>query len=67
MKFVLEAASTHLGSSSGKPATPATKAKMVFRILKPPLMASLTRANCNLLQSKKNFTRPTKTNATFKN
>ncbi len=37
MKFVLEAASAHLGNSSGKPATPATKAKiakMASRILK---------------------------------
>ena len=34
MKFVLEAASAHLDKSSGKPATPATKAKMASRILK---------------------------------
>ena len=34
MKLVLEAASVHLDNSSGKPATPATKAKMASRILK---------------------------------
>ena len=34
MKLVLEAASAHLDKSSGKPATPATKAKMASRILK---------------------------------
>ncbi len=34
MKLVLEAASAHIDSSSGKPANPATKAKMASRILK---------------------------------
>ena len=34
MKSVLEAASNHIDSASGKPATPATKVKMASRILK---------------------------------
>ena len=34
MKLVLEAASAHIANSSGKPANPATKAKMASRILK---------------------------------
>jgi hypothetical protein len=33
MKSVLELASAHIDSASGKPATPATKAKMASRIL----------------------------------
>ena len=33
MKSVLEKASAHIDSASGKPATPATKAKMASRIL----------------------------------
>jgi hypothetical protein len=33
MKLVLEKASAHVDSASGKPATPATKAKMASRIL----------------------------------
>jgi hypothetical protein len=34
MKLVLEAASAHLDNSTGKPATPATEAKMGSRMLK---------------------------------
>ena len=34
MKSALEAATTHVDNTSGKPATPATKAKMASRILK---------------------------------
>jgi hypothetical protein len=34
MKSVLEAATAHIDNSSGKPATPATKARMASRILK---------------------------------
>ena len=34
MKSVLELASAHIDSASGKPATPATKVKMASRILK---------------------------------
>ena len=34
MKSALEEATAHVDSSSGKPATPATKAKMASRILK---------------------------------
>jgi hypothetical protein len=34
MKTALEAATAHVDTSSGKPATPATKAKMASRILK---------------------------------
>jgi len=33
MKSVLEKASAHIDNASGKPATPATKAKMASRIL----------------------------------
>jgi hypothetical protein len=33
MKSVLELASAHIDSASGKPATPATKARMASRIL----------------------------------
>ena len=33
MQSVLERASAHIDSASGKPATPATKAKMASRIL----------------------------------
>ena len=33
MQSVLEQASAHIDSASGKPATPATKAKMASRIL----------------------------------
>jgi hypothetical protein len=34
MKSALEAATVHIDNSSGKPATPATKARMASRILK---------------------------------
>lgn len=34
MKSVLDDAAAHIDNSSGKPATPATKAKMASRILK---------------------------------
>ena len=34
MRFVLEAAAAHIDGSSGKPATPATKARIASCILK---------------------------------